>query len=159
MKPLLLLLLLSSSAMAGPIVSVGVGKNIVSHLPFERVIHVGYEIGLTANIFVKPEVGYFLDTQNHAASSYWVGMPLLLEVASPYGTFVRMGFGPSYIKTVDHVQLGSHLEFDIEGGIGMKDKGLSLGLFYKHFSNAGFKQPNMGRDFITIQAQFMGWDK
>jgi len=169
MKPLLcsIVLLWCAIAQAGPLVSVGVGKNIFEHKPFERVVHVGYEYGLTQNIFVKPEVGYFLDTETFSSSSYWVGIPMLLEVASPYGTFVRMGFGPAWVRNVPagNNHLATHWEFDIEGGIGMKDNGMSLGLFYKHFSNAGIRQygdgrVNMGRDFITIQAQFFtGWDK
>lgn len=160
----ILFFLFSQMALAGPIVSVGVGKSIFEHKAFERVVHVGYQVKLLNNISIKPEVGYWLDTENPKASSFWAGMPLLLEVASPAGTFVRMGFGPSYVRSVPNGngRLATHWEFDIEGGIGMQDKNCSLGLFYKHFSNAGIRQfpdqgrVNMGRDFITIQAQFTG---
>ena len=56
--------------------------------------------------------------------------------------------GPSLISSTDS-RLGSNFQFTHDLGIGLKDsRGVRVGLCYRHFSNAGLKEPNAGRDLI-----------
>lgn len=55
--------------------------------------------------------------------------------------------GIGFISDTD-VYLGGHLEFNHNLYIGIKDKhDKSIGLSYRHISNAGLFMPNVGRDF------------
>jgi hypothetical protein len=78
------------------------------------------------------------------------------------GIGVQPEYGPLYVNFFQYVGLigspdtvlGGLFQFSEEAGIGIKDErnGTSVGLFYKHISNAGISSPNFGRDFVGIQA-------
>lgn len=59
-------------------------------------------------------------------------------------------WGISYITQTD-IQLGMHFEFTEEVGIGVQDgTGKYMGIEYRHFSNAGISEHNLGRDFCLV---------
>lgn len=77
------------------------------------------------------------------------------------GIGVQPEYGPLYVNFFQYVGLigspdtvlGGLFQFSEEVGIGIKDErnGTSVGLFYKHISNAGISLPNIGRDFAGVQ--------
>ena len=69
--------------------------------------------------------------------------------------FVENYFGPCYLtKTAD--KLTGHFQFSTHIGFGWRDPKTrnELGLNWKHFSNAGIKKPNIGRDLIMLSMGF-----
>jgi len=70
-----------------------------------------------------------------------------VRVLTPEGIFSRLGFGPAWIHPVDD-RLSTPFEFSIQGAAGLEQDGWGVGIKYQHFSNAGIKQPNLGRDFL-----------
>jgi hypothetical protein len=148
------LLLMSSSASADVVASVGAGKGILSDQPFERVGCVGYQYNFNSNFFVRPEVGYF-NANSVGTSSSWTGGLLGVQVTSTAGTNVHLASGPAYLQNPDNV-LGGNFQFTNEAGIGLTDKNVYLGLAWKHLSSAGIEIPNQGRDFIVLQLGLKG---
>jgi Lipid A 3-O-deacylase (PagL) len=68
--------------------------------------------------------------------------------------YISYKLGPSYIAHSD-ILLGSNLQVGHELGLGVKDvRGVRIGIVIKHFSNAGLKVPNTGRDFAGIRIEF-----
>jgi hypothetical protein len=77
------------------------------------------------------------------------------------GLGVEPQYGPIYVNffqsvgLISHTDqyLGGHFQFMEEIGLGFRDlkEGTSVGLFYRHISNAGLTQINKGRDYIGIQ--------
>lgn len=60
------------------------------------------------------------------------------------GAYTGIGF----ITHPDH-KLGSHFQFFQDLELGVRDsQGRTFGLFFKHISNAGLAQPNIGRDYL-----------
>jgi len=74
---------------------------------------------------------------------------------------VEPEYGPIYMHFFQGVGLmtssdafnSGYLQFFEDFGIGFRDreKGVSVGLSYKHISNAGLSEPNKGRDLIGLQ--------
>ncbi len=70
------------------------------------------------------------------------------------GLYASIYFGPGYISNPDSL-LGGHFQFVEQLSIGLCDsRGVRLSIFVKHFSNAGIEQPNLGRNFTGLQAEF-----
>lgn len=70
------------------------------------------------------------------------------------GMYAHYAVGPSVISHPDSL-LGSHLQVCHTVGFGIADvREVRIGLVYKHFSNAGLKRPNSGRDLVGIEVQF-----
>lgn len=153
---LLLPLLLSNLALADLSVSVGAGKAITDHPaePFERAIALGYQFPIAADLFIRPEGGYFLDVSGQGKSSFWAAPLLGVRALSRTGSEIHLAVGPGYLDQPDEI-LGGHFQFSLEGGIGISDKNVYIGMAWKHLSSAGFEMPNQGRDFITVQLRLL----
>lgn len=98
-----------------------------------------YEAGLYVdNTRVNSRVGYL---------AYMIGVEPRVGQAYFNGT---SGLG---MMSGTDKRLGSAFQFFHEFGFGVIDKNdrTRMGVYYKHISNAGITQPNMGRDFIGIQ--------
>ncbi len=70
------------------------------------------------------------------------------------GLYAGIYFGPGFISNPDSM-LGGHFQFVEQVNVGLSDlRGVRVGFFVKHFSNAGIEQPNKGRNFVGLQAAF-----
>jgi hypothetical protein len=102
---------------------------------------------------VKWEAGFWADNsgrqgaKSSAFGSYSVGLEP--TVGSFYVNFFQ---GVGLITHPDTV-LGGPFQFFEDIGLGIRDleRGISIGLQYKHISSAGIFQPNLGRDTFGIQ--------
>lgn len=149
-------LLMTSVAHADAVVSVGVGKGILSDqhgTPFERVVAAGYQFSW-GDFFVRPEAGYFMDISGQGKSSFWAAPLLGVRALSSVGPELHLAVGPGYLQNPDQI-LGGHFQFSLEGGIGITGKYAYVGVAYKHLSSAGFEMPNNGRDFLVVQVRVL----
>jgi len=96
---------------------------------------------------VKYEAGHIFDHRRGAKDSYFgfVGLGIQPEFGPVFINFFQNIGG---ITTIDKY-LGGHFQFNEELGLGVKDQRtkVAMSLFYSHISNAGIRQPNMGKDF------------
>jgi hypothetical protein len=65
--------------------------------------------------------------------------------------FVENYFGPCYFQRTDG-KLSGNLQFALNIGAGWRDPDTKseIGINWKHFSNAGLKQPNVGIDLLMF---------
>lgn len=101
----------------------------------------------------KWEVGAFFDNSNRpgAKSSAYGSYSVGLEPTA--GAFyVNFFQGVGLISCPDTV-LGGPFQFFEDMGFGIRDqdRGVSIGLHYKHISSAGIFNPNLGRDMMGVQ--------
>lgn len=68
-----------------------------------------------------------------------------LKVVSPGGFFVRVGVGPGFV-THTNDRVSSYAEANIRYAVGLDSGGYEVGVEGSHWSNAGFKGPNLGMD-------------
>jgi hypothetical protein len=95
------------------------------------------------------ELGTFIDNSNRLGPTVFGSFALGLETKGP-GLFASYFVGPALITQTDQ-RLASIFEFNNNFQIGIRDRrGLSLGVGFQHFSNAGLWAPNIGRDFFII---------
>ncbi len=142
----------AAPAYASVFASVGMGRAVLAHQPFERFASVGYKTN--GEIQVKGEAGFYLDYENERHATFFGSASGGYELQTKNGTFVSAFIGPAAISQKDR-KLGSHLQFAIDFGVGVKmDSGKALGLHFKHLSNAGIWQPNIGRDLLAVEMQF-----
>lgn len=152
----LILVCIATTAHADVTLSVGVGKGIMYHngTPFERAVAVGYEHRFSNGIFVRPEVGYFLDISGQNLSSIWAAPLIGVRSKSAVGPAIHLAVGPGYLQNPDSI-LGGHFQFSLEGGLALEDGNFAIGLVWKHLSSAGIEMPNLGRDFICAQVRIL----
>jgi hypothetical protein len=72
-----------------------------------------------------------------------------VRVETTNGVFARLGVGPSYLSHTDD-RISTNFEFNLQGAIGIQQDHWGAGVKGDHYSNAGMKQPNDGRDFIGM---------
>ena len=123
-----------------------------------KYISFGYEQDLTFIFRAKYDVGYWNDIgTDHIVgpdtlarnSSAFVSASVGIRV-QPHWIYVENYWGISYLPNPDS-QLGLPFEFTEELGIGVMDQeGKSIGIEWRHFSNAGLSKENKGRDFFLI---------
>lgn len=97
------------------------------------------------------ELGTFVDNSKpNDWQTVWGAAQIGLSIVNP-GYYIKVFSGPAYVsKTDDH--LSTPFEFTEDLEIGFVDKrGVGIGFGYKHFSNAGIQQPNLGRDFLFFK--------
>lgn len=73
----------------------------------------------------------------------------------PYG---ELGIGVHYLSGIydnDGRRLSTHFQFGDHFGVGyVFSNGVDLGLRLQHFSNAGYREPNDGVNFVTVRARY-----
>jgi hypothetical protein len=133
------------------VLSVGVGKSILEkHKSFERYSGIGIRYG--SSIVAQANGGYYLATGTRERSSWYGSVQGGLVVTNESGFHGQMLAGPTYIDK-DDSKITGHFQFHLTGGVGIENTSrYGLDIVWNHFSNAGMKQPNYGRDFITLQA-------
>ena len=156
MKYLILLLLLSTPALAEVSLSAGIGKGALYHngTPFERSAAIGYQYNFKHDFFIRPEVGWFMDNSGNGKTSFWAAPLLGVSALSTVGPELHVALGPGYLQHPDEI-LGGHFQFSLEGGVGITSKNAYVGLAWKHLSSGGITQPNRGRDFIMVQLRLL----
>jgi hypothetical protein len=102
-------------------------------------------------MYFRTELGGWNDLAGNGRSGSFFGAYLFginIENQRWYGNAAG---GVAIIGTPD-TYLGGPVNFTEEIGFGVNGQHNSkLGLFYKHISNAGIYDPNIGRDFIGAQ--------
>lgn len=103
-------------------------------------------------IFIeKTEIGMWADDNGNRQSSGYIAHSFGVRVKAQY-IYAEALWGLSLISHPDNVFLSGHMQFMQDLGIGLIDElGRSIGVCYKHLSNAGIQLPNKGRDAIQIQ--------
>lgn len=152
MLSLLAGMLFAQRAGADLVLGVGAGKAILdTHgTPFERAFQVGYQKTIAPDVFIRPQVLYFTDNSGNGKSSLLISTLIGVRAHSFTGTELHLAAGPSWLQHPDNI-LGGPFEFTLEGGIGLGDSDIALGLDWAHASSAGIYDTNYGRDFILIQ--------
>lgn len=159
MRITLALLLLSTPALADVTLSLGAGKGAFGDpgTPFERVMSVGYEHTFHTGVFVRPQVGYFIDNAGGGQlSSGWVTTLFGVKAKSKVGPELHFAVGPSYLQHPDTV-LGGHFQFNLEAGIGLADENFFVGVNATHLSSGPIYEVNRGRDAIMAQVRVLAF--
>lgn len=113
--------------------------------------NVGYRYRLIGPLYVSLNGGAFFDAREDIATGYGFGQ--IGTVVHPFEWFYFENFfGPGAISQTDS-RLGSHFQFGLDLGVGFREPHTkaTIGVNYKHISNAGIKQPNLGRDFVMLK--------
>jgi hypothetical protein len=149
----LLTLLLSSTSLAdGGYLKYGIGVNDTPGAT--KAIFTGYQADITKVFMYQLELGGYRDNNQSQDLIGVVSASIGVNTESNSGFFLKVFFGPSLISQGDS-RLSGNFQFnnDLELGIkGFND--FSIGLDFKHISNAGLVPPNQGRDFLLLKLQF-----
>lgn len=130
----------------------GVGKNILTKEPggFERMGRLGIQYGSAWKIALNG--GYWLAQAPGEKASHFAALQGGLQVVGSSGMVTKFMIGPSWVQNPDS-KLSGHFQFNPVFGIGMTDSASrTLMLEWSHWSNAGWKLPNLGRDIICLTA-------
>lgn len=115
-----------------------------------KLISLGRIAPLYSLIDYQLEGGIFDDNSQPQGIIGFAGASLGVRTKSP-GLYASFFIGPSLVTETD-TRLASIFEFNNDLEVGVRDsRGLSIGINYKHFSNAGLTPNNIGRDFFTIK--------
>lgn len=113
-----------------------------------RYISLGLTDDFNGLIKDRIEIGYWKDPYNSSSfyTTYQLGLSAKNEIV--YAEFFT---GPSLITQPDY-RLSTPFEFKHDIGIGVlgKDK-VGIGINYSHLSNAGIREPNLGRDSLQLK--------
>lgn len=100
----------------------------------------------------KTEFGLWTDKmKNHSGSGY--GAYSLGIKVIPNSFYLEAYLGGAFVTHTDKL-LSTHFEFMHDLGFGLQDGRKSIGLNFKHLSNAGIKKPNIGRNFVQLSVKF-----
>jgi hypothetical protein len=151
-KFLLPLLLLAQTASAGE-GYFRYGFGIWDDVPQGTVKYfsLGYQEPLGSVIRLQGDIGLITDSNVGRASSG------ILSLST--GPRTRLGpfyaeclWGVGYLTHPDGSRLSGHLQFVNDVSVGLVgENGATFGLSFRHISNAGISQPNIGRDFLTLR--------
>ena len=152
MRLILLLLTLCSSALAddgGTYIKGGLGLN--GSLGASQSLFLGFQGPITSIFIWQMETGaYYVDNQMPSIIGLLGGSAGISVGRKVYG---KLLVGPSVITATDS-RLPSNFQFNDDFEIGIRDgKDYSLGLNYKHISNAGLTGGNGGRNFLMLKLQ------
>ena len=69
--------------------------------------------------------------------------------------YVDHYFGPGYVSK-GNSKMSEGLNFSMHMGMGWRDPvaGTTIGMNWKHISNAGLREPNRGMDFLLVQVGY-----
>lgn len=150
----LLLLLISSTAIAGPTLKIGgcIDEDQVISLFNNKFAAIGYQNHIKNTIFdYQIEGGYFADaTKGILQQTLFAGPSIGLSIENS-GHYTKVFFGPSIVSHTDE-RLSIPFEFNADFEFGFQDsRGVGMGIGFKHMSSAGLGSPNLGRDFLYLQ--------
>lgn len=152
MKYILLLLLLPTITLADDgqkFIRLGLGMDSTT-LPSTKMVSAGYSNKLTSIFDYKLEGGAFDDINESQGPIAFGGPSLGISTKTKAGAYGKVFFGPALISQTDS-RLGGIFEFQTDLELGLTDyRGVSLGVSFKHISDAGITSTNLGRDIIGI---------
>lgn len=128
------------------------GSGIFDSLQQTHQLYAGYNSYFNERtMFWRSELGGYTDTAGNGRSGSYFGAQMLGVNAENNIVYAQGAAGVAAITTTD-AYLGSNMNFTEELGVGINGgNNTKVGIVYKHMSNAGFAQPNIGRDFIGAQ--------
>ncbi len=130
------------------VLGVGIGKNVISHQPFERMGSLGVQYG--SSWVVRASGGYWMATADGDKSSLYGSMQGGLQVWGEGGTYANMLFGPALISNPDDYHNSGIFQFNLSAAVGIKSvNAYGITVEWRHWSNAGMIMPNAGRDILT----------
>lgn len=153
----LILLFLPFTAFAyhGVFTRIGLGLNNGENnsIASNKLLSVGYQAPLFSYFDYQLEAGGWVDPIGGGReSSFFVDAAIGLSIIQP-SFYMKFFFGPAFITQTD-IRLSTPYQFNEDIEIGIKDdRGVCMGLEFKHFSNAGISLPNAGRDFVVLKFQ------
>lgn len=115
-----------------------------------KFVNVGHRSPLALGLTYQYELGGWVDIAGDGRKSSGYGaFQLGVETDGP--VFARVMAGPALITSPD-AYLGGVLNFTEDFFAGLHGpNGNSVGVLYKHISNAGLEPPNVGRDLAGVQ--------
>lgn len=138
-----LLLFTTATARADSFLEYGLGLN--DNGTQTKLISAGYSAPWFLCFDYKLEGGGFIDKNFVAFATGNIG--LVVKTSSLYA---KVFFGPALITEHDNRLTGA-FQFNHDAEIGLQSEGYSIGINYKHLSNAGLMSPNAGRDFLLLK--------
>lgn len=155
MKKLLLILsLISSSAMADTVAKYGVNvPREGEKLGSSKTIFLSNQASIGGPFIRQYEIGGWVDNTGKPGqkSSLLVSPSVGLNVNAGV-VYAQALVGPSLISSPDSV-LGGRFQFNNDFALGLRDPDTkaTIGFDYKHVSSAGLELPNRGRDFLMFR--------
>ena len=151
----LVLLLTCSVSEAGSFARYGLG--IFNSADYGRAennyFSIGYQEDMIISIFKQYEVGFWSDSGGHGRANSGFGAVSLGVETLPGTVVLRGSCGVAAITNTD-AMLGGWFQFTQDLLVGVQDHNHNtIALNYKHFSSAGIYQPDVGRDFLTVQVE------
>lgn len=149
----LLILLAPYRALADSFLKYGIGlsRSAESSASETKMFSLGFRDQLFGGLVYQYEGGMWIDSASKGRmSSAFFDAGIGLEVRS--GDLVlRSIHGVAFISTPDSYLGGYFPNFNHDIYVGIKDSNEnSIGISYKHISNAGLMPPNVGRNFVSI---------
>lgn len=146
---LLILPLSANSQVLGFKEGIGITNSLNGNI---AVFSASYEDKYNHIAMQKTEFGLWTDkAKNHSGSGY--GAYSLGIKVKPNSFYLEAYLGGALISDTDKL-LSTHFEFMHDLGLGLQSERKSIGLNFKHLSNAGIKKPNIGRNFLQISVKF-----
>lgn len=117
-----------------------------------KVLYGGYNYYLhERTLFWRTEFGGWVDTAGSGRGSSAFGSQMLGVNAENEFFYAQGAAGVALLSNTDSF-LGGNIAFTETASIGINGShNTKVGVFYKHISNAGLYDPNIGRDFIGVQ--------
>lgn len=136
-------------------VGLGIFHSAEGGLSETKMASLGIQETLWGALKDRATLGGFVDNGGNGKSSSAFGAGQLgFEVIAPSGTVASIFSGPALISSPDTL-LGGYFEFMEDVRLGIVDrKDNYVGVFYRHISDAGLTQVNIGRDIIGLEIRF-----
>ena len=135
-----------------PYLKYGLGLN-TSYITDVKTFAVGVQRPLVAVFDYQLETGVYSDVSQTQGLIGYTNACLGVSVNAQAGVYVKLFSGPALVTQTD-TKLSGVFEFNHDFELGLRDnRGVSLGLDYKHMSNAGLYPNNVGRDFLMLKLQ------
>lgn len=151
MKYIWLLILICHTASANDL-QFKIGPTMNTETKFaNKLFAMGYSHKLTNLFDYQIEGGLFNSLTG--GQTYFGAVSLGTGVIGSW-YYSKIFCGPAYVsKTNEYLNTPIEITSDIEFGL-RDNRGVSIGLDYKHFSNGGLVAgPNLGRDFLVLKLQ------
>lgn len=132
-------------------INLGTNVLIKQSKPFDVIYNsVAYKPKLSNHIHNKTDLGYWSEKpRKDRSSSLFLASGLGVE--PEYKDFNLEAYSSLAVISKRDSRLSTNLQFKHDIGVHYKiGDGYKAGVVYNHFSNAGIKQPNLGRDFVSL---------
>lgn len=147
----LFLFFISLSCQADSFIKYGLGIN--DRISSVKYFSLGMEEEFISVIDYKLETGLWVDTNGYPRRSSGFGAASLGVTSDGDTVFAKCFWGLAGITHTDE-RLSTNYQFKNDLELGVQDRRkVGVGLGYTHFSNAGARTPNLGRDIIYIKAK------